>query len=375
MNRNKLIASILATIMTISVAITPIVSAETTNKEVTAADLIAAGTGYVEDFEDGTAAQDVVGQANGWSYGGQGDGADYLNIWVGDNGSGSNAMRLASTTWYKTMWLNLDLKTNGVAKYVAAGYDEATANEKVDKYLGEDMKLSFRFKLTTGGYDANANHEQYIRVKGDRYNLITELHVKGTELYLCAMNEDKTADTMYSLGTVDVSSDNNIWHDVVVEIDQETNTYKLTLDGTAITSTPWGENIPVGMAADTDKTVGKVSSIELAHVWSGWWQGLSIDDIRIESMAQETVPETDILAAELYEADEDEIGYVATFSTDTTVTNLTWYLKLADGDYTALDIEEKLPTIAEGTVKIGLVVTGFDGIATSDTLSAGYVVE
>lgn len=291
MKKNKLIAVIMSLAMTLSLVNVPYVSVnadENQTAESTPIPTVAPTVDpftkvvYSEDFEtfaDGS--NDAINQTNGWSYGTQAGSEGTIAFWVGNNGSGSDKMlRFASTDWYKTSWLNLDLRASGIAKYVAAGDDETTAAEKVDKYLSEDMKLSFRFKPTTSGYDENAHHREYIRVKNDKYNRIAELYIMDKNLYLYTMNEDKSADEMYLLGEIDLS-ENSIWHDVVIEIDRETNTYKLTLDGEVVDSTPWGENIPVGTAESEDKSVGKVSSIEFAHVWSGWWQSMSIDDIEI----------------------------------------------------------------------------------------------
>jgi len=78
----------------------------------------------------------------------------------------------------------------------------------------------------------------------------------------------------------------------------------------------------------------------------------------------------------VYDSTEDEIAFVAEFTADSDVTELTWYLKKADGEYKALPVDGVLPTIASGsTVKIGLLVTGFADIASADELSAGYIVE
>lgn len=291
MKNNKLVASMLAIAMLIPTVSIPMTSAQQTS----AADLISEGTGFFEDFEDGTAAEDAVNQENGWSYDGLDDGNEnhsiYSQIWVGDNGSGSsNAMRFASTTWFKTMWLNLDFKENGVAKYVAAGYDVAEAEEKVEKYLSEDMQLSLRFKLATSGTDPNQIHQEYIRLKGDRYNHITELRVINDQLYLCAMNATMTSDEQYLIGTVDISSDNNVWHDMVMVIDKDTNSYRMTIDGMTVSNTPWGADIPVGKAEDEDKNIGRVSYLELGHEWSGWWQGIIIDDLTIGPAPENTDP-------------------------------------------------------------------------------------
>lgn len=246
------------------------------------------GISYIENFEgnaDNKLAE-ISDRTNGWSYDGNSDDngnhIDKLNLWVGDNGSESdNSLRFASTDWYKTMWLNLDLKENGISKYVDAGYDADIAEEKVTDYLNNSMSLSFKVKFENQGIDSNSTHEQYIRVKGDRYNVITELRLKDDILYLSAMNEDMSQDVLYQIDRVDISSQNNQWHTVTLNINKEDNTYSLIFDGNTFGGTPWGENIPAGIASDEDRSIGSVASMEFGHFWSGWWQCMYLDDITI----------------------------------------------------------------------------------------------
>lgn len=324
MKYKRLIASILSALMIVPTAVTPVVSAQGENipvvmaEEVQIPELIANGTGYVEDFEDGTAQENATNQKNGYSYDGLPDGTDnhrnYANIWVGNLGSGSNSFRFASETWFKTMWLNLDLKENGIAKYVAAGYEEADAQEKVEKYLSEDMQLSLRFKSVLGGNDANSTHEEYIRIKGDRANRVSELKVKYAngvaKLYIVSMNSDMSKDEEYLIGEIDVSEANSEWHNVVIVINHESNVYTMNIDGMPITSTPWGRYIPMGTASDEDKTVDSVGSLELGHSWSGWWQSLIIDDLKIEPAVISDEPIEDGITEGIYQISGFENGAV-----------------------------------------------------------------
>ena len=88
--------------------------------------------------------------------------------------------------------------------------------------------------------------------------------------------------------------------------------------------------------------------------------------------------ESKINEAKLYDAkSETEVGFTAEFTAQNAVTGLTWYLKKNGGEYTKLPVQGKLPEISAGsTIKIGLVVSGFEDFVSSVSgLSAGYVVE
>lgn len=87
--------------------------------------------------------------------------------------------------------------------------------------------------------------------------------------------------------------------------------------------------------------------------------------------------EPKIKEATLYAESETELGFVAEFTAEHTVTGLKWYLKKDGGKYTELPVQGKLPTISAGSqIKIGLVVSGFEDLVSSGSkLSAGYVIE
>lgn len=87
--------------------------------------------------------------------------------------------------------------------------------------------------------------------------------------------------------------------------------------------------------------------------------------------------ESEIEEATLYAESETEVGFTAEFTAKNAVTGLTWYLKKSGGEYTELPVPGKLPEISAGsTIKIGLVVSGFEDLVSSGSeLSAGYVVE
>ena len=87
--------------------------------------------------------------------------------------------------------------------------------------------------------------------------------------------------------------------------------------------------------------------------------------------------ESKIKEATLYAESETEVGFTAEFTAKNAVTGLTWYLKKSGGEYTKLPVQGKLPEISAGsTIKIGLVVSGFeDFVSSGSELSAGYVVE
>lgn len=87
--------------------------------------------------------------------------------------------------------------------------------------------------------------------------------------------------------------------------------------------------------------------------------------------------EPKIKEATLYAESETEVGFAAEFTAPNAVTGLTWYLKENGGEYTELPVQGKLPEISAGsTIKIGLVVSGFEDLVSSGSeLFAGYVVE
>lgn len=255
----------------------------------------AEGVHFAEGFESSGISNVISAETKGWSYDGITDDEGYhhkecVNLWVGDNGSGSGSSLRYSNgeKWFGTTWLNLDLRTNGIGKYRDAGYTNAEAI--VDKYLTDDSSISFKTKFEVQSADPGGGHEQYIRLKGDRYNVISELVVKDGVLYLKALSADGTQDTMYQIGSVDISQNNNQWHTFRLDLDKSENTYVLTVDGTVFEKTPYGRNIPAGAAGDEDRSIGKLGYMEFGHYRSGWWQCMYIDDIVIADIGEDTAP-------------------------------------------------------------------------------------
>ena len=161
---------------------------------------------YIEDFEGANTEQNIKEQNDGWSYDGTSDSASHINLWVGNNLSDSNSLRFASDTWYKTMWLIMNVKENFIKKKTESGIDTETATKDVTEYLNGDVKLSFDAKFEQQGTDGT--HEQYIRIKGSDNHAIAELHLMDDKLGIIALNKDKTANEFYEIKTIDWSKGN-----------------------------------------------------------------------------------------------------------------------------------------------------------------------
>lgn len=139
----------------------------------------------------------------------------------------------------------------------------------------------------------------------------------------------------------------------------------LTCDTEGVTIT---DNATVSVdAAVADNTVITLSAKINGTV-------VATKDVTVSASAGTDEPQIQDTA--VYGSTEDEIGFVAEFTAENAVTDLTWYIKKTGGEYKELPIDGVLPTIASGsTVKIGLLVSGFANVASADELSAGYVVE
>ena len=163
---------------------------------------------YTEDFESGSEVEnEIKNKINGWTYKSdtKDDGSEVASIWVGDNKSGSNnALRFASTEYFKEISANLNFKESGISKSTNA--DEAA--EILDWYLGKNIKLSFKTKFEIQGRSNEDMHESFIRLK-DGDVTIAELKTKYDELYVSTgeSSEEK-------IKTVDVSNGNNVWYTV-----------------------------------------------------------------------------------------------------------------------------------------------------------------
>ena len=174
---------------------------------------------YIEDFEGANTEQNIKEQNDGWSYDGTSDSASHINLWVGNNLSDSNSLRFASDTWYKTMWLIMNVKENFIKKKTESGIDTETATKDVTEYLNGDFKLSFDAKFEQQGTDGT--HEQYIRIKGSDNHAIAELHLMDDKLGIIALNKDKTANEFYEIKTIDWSKGNKEWHNFAIYFNHE----------------------------------------------------------------------------------------------------------------------------------------------------------
>lgn len=238
---------------------------------------------YIEDFEGANTEQNIKEQNDGWSYDGTSDSASHINLWVGNNLSDSNSLRFASDTWYKTMWLIMNVKENFIKKKTESGIDTETATKDVTEYLNGDFKLSFDAKFEQQGTDGT--HEQYIRIKGSDNHAIAELHLMDDKLGIIALNKDKTANEFYEIKTIDWSKGNKEWHNFAIYFNHEKDAYMVEVDGEILKGTSYGKWIPggseSGIGASSHASLGTIESIEFGHFWSAYWQNMCIDNIAL----------------------------------------------------------------------------------------------
>ena len=238
---------------------------------------------YIEDFEGANTEQNIKEQNDGWSYDGTSDSASHINLWVGNNLSDSNSLRFASDTWYKTMWLIMNVKENFIKKKTESGIDTETATKDVTEYLNGDFKLSFDAKFEQQGTDGT--HEQYIRIKGSDNHAIAELHLMDDKLGIIALNKDKTANEFYEIKTIDWSKGNKEWHNFAIYFNHEKDAYMVEVDGEIFKGTSYGKWIPggseSGIGASSHASIGTIESIEFGHFWSAYWQNMCIDNIAL----------------------------------------------------------------------------------------------
>lgn len=238
---------------------------------------------YIEDFEGANTEQNIKEQNDGWSYDGTSDSASHINLWVGNNLSDSNSLRFASDTWYKTMWLIMNVKENFIKKKTESGIDTETATKDVTEYLNGDFKLSFDAKFEQQGTDGT--HEQYIRIKGSDNHAIAELHLMDDKLGIIALNKDKTANEFYEIKTIDWSKGNKEWHNFAIYFNHEKDAYMVEVDGEIFKGTSYGKWIPggseSGIGASSHASLGTIESIEFGHFWSAYWQNMCIDNIAL----------------------------------------------------------------------------------------------
>lgn len=241
---------------------------------------------YIEDFETSGAEQTIKDQKNGWSYDGSGDGSGHINLWIGNNGSGSgNSLRFASDAWFKTMWLIMNLKENAVKKQTAAGKDADTAAAEMSEYLSSDFKLSFDAKFEQQGTDSSdpTENEQYIRIKGSDNHAIAELHLYNDTLGIIALNSDKNSNEFYEIKKINWTSGSNDWHHFAIYFNHAKEAYLIEVDGEMFKGTPHGRWIPGGNSTDLSSAepapLGEIGAIEFGHYYSAYWQNMSVDNV------------------------------------------------------------------------------------------------
>lgn len=261
-------------------------------------------TVYEEKFESETIAQEIKGKQYGWSYDGDGDAAQKIDLRVesceGGDGDGKNLFFSSGDSWYKTMWQTLDFEENGVYQRISRGAEQDEAEASVNKYLTNDMSILFSVKFEQQGMDALPNkHEQYIRFKDSDYNAIAELRTISYyptdsdkdnkqnpvhELYLKALNSDKNGYQLYKIGEIDATSKNTEWHDFKIDFDFQNSRYRVSMDGAVFDGTTHGEWIPAGKDSGNSAELNsftKIQSMELGHFWAGWYSSLYIDNLAI----------------------------------------------------------------------------------------------
>ncbi len=243
------------------------------------------GAVYSMDFEAEGLEETIKAQTDGWSYDSD-NGLDKVDISINADENTSNALRFSSTDWYKSMWIDLDLKENWVSNKVSEGEDRNEAEAAVDGYLSGDMTLSFRAKLDVDGISDKPEdvHESFIKIKNEATAAVAEIRTKDDKLYLSGLSEDE----YYEIKTIDISKENEDWHEFEFTFYIQTNTYRLSIDGSPI-EVNGSYDIRAG-AQDGETNINKISTFEFGHFWSGWWQRLMIDDINISTDVEAPEP-------------------------------------------------------------------------------------
>ena len=243
---------------------------------------------YIEDFEDGNAYESVQDNTNGWSYTyEQGQGSS-VNITNSTGRSGGSGLGLSSSDWYKTMSVSLDMLENGIVKKVESGSTQDAAEAEVRNYLSTDEKLSFDFRFTIS--DISGTNVQYFRINTEDGNGIIYVYqentTSGTFLKMYALNEQKTAVTTYTIAELGSGTAAQTWHKAEIYFNHEKNAYMLVLDGEIFNDTPHGKWIPIPSTIDRGAAsaieLGTVKDLIFGHSYTGWDQGITIDNIMIE---------------------------------------------------------------------------------------------
>ncbi|MEG2583839.1 MAG: hypothetical protein RSA27_04975, partial [Oscillospiraceae bacterium] len=276
---NKLLARIL--IFTMLVTATPLVSfAEEKTTEAPVANWIEEKFEGVPDAMTAT----INNKLDGWGWG-EAKGADgKLDIWVGDCSLEGDSLRVASRDWYKNVWTTLDLAQNGIVKHVAAGMPQAEAEALAATTLVKDTSISFTTRFEMQGVEADPSvHEQYIRVKGGSEQVVAELSVRGTELFVVGLNAAKNANEAYKVKDVQITKDNTDWHNIKIDLSQTRNAFRVTINGEVFKGSPHGEWIPcgseTGLVPSEPQAIETLTSMEMGHFWSAWWGCLFMDNL------------------------------------------------------------------------------------------------
>ena len=252
---------------------------------------------YLEDFEAGRTLGDIQDKTRGWSYGG--NDSEWIDLWIGDCGSGSKSLRYTNgDKWFGATWLELDLRDNAAVKYAEAGHPGY--EEIIDRYLSDNCSLSFRIKFEVQGSDPSYTHEQYIRIKGINGESLAELHLRGERLYLEPAGTADAPEGAYEIKRVNISTGNNEWHSFKIDLDYDSNTYRLSVDGAVFEIPGSGADIT---ACESGNDMPVLNSIEFGHSDSGWWQCMYIDDIEITPLPHKEKAEWQINDIIFSEAD------------------------------------------------------------------------
>ena len=244
---------------------------------------------YYEDFESDTAENEVKNKFGGWGWDGEDDAIrNATDIWVGDNGGGSNSLRFATgDSWYKTNWLTVDAD----AALQAYGSDPSA--------LSDDVTISFRAKFEIQD-DGGLDPEHYIRVKGQYQQPVAEISVVDGKLRVIALNADGTENVAYEIKDIDTGLHTDEWHSFEFRFDMSENKFAVVIDGelaTAISEDGWAPvSNMAGVGAITEEIpeIGVIDSIEFGNWFSGWWQCIYLDDLQftagIEAASEPSTP-------------------------------------------------------------------------------------
>lgn len=250
---------------------------------------------YIEDFESENVLELINQKQDGWSYNCTEGQEENIHLWIGDNGSSSNSLRLSATDWYKTNWLTLDILDNGISKKVNNGLSQSGAETEMCTLLNGNMSLSFDLMLEQEGEDKTQTHISYARIKSNDDHGIAELITENRELFLVVLNPDGNGVEKYKICDLNTTGDAADWHSFKFIFDQASNMFQLYVDSNLfkVEGNEW--IVAADIAEEISKPFGMISKLEIGNLWSAYWQQLHIDNIKVETSESEYLKDWEIL--------------------------------------------------------------------------------